>query len=84
LTSSKLVNFCIHAFNSVQIYFFSKKQIPVIYTRITKAKSIYIVYTRYIPCLNFLGFPDEVIDKICKAICSKAICDAKQYANNYA
>jgi hypothetical protein len=40
---------------------FSKKQIPVIYlvyTRITKAKSIYQVYTRYIPCLNFLGFPD--------------------------
>ncbi len=41
---------------------FPKKQIPVIYlvyTRITKAKSIYQVYTRYIPCLNFLGFPDE-------------------------
>jgi hypothetical protein len=41
---------------------FPKKQIPVIYlvyTRITKAKSIYQVYTRYIPCLNFLGFPDD-------------------------
>ncbi len=40
---------------------FPKKQIPVIdlvYTRITKAESIYQVYTRYIPCLNFLGFPD--------------------------
>jgi hypothetical protein len=42
---------------------FPKKQIPVIdlvYTRITKAESIYQVYTRYIPCLNFLGFPDDV------------------------
>ena len=41
---------------------FPKKQIPVIYlvyTKIMKAQSIYQVYTRYIPCLNFLGFPDD-------------------------
>ena len=46
---------------------FPKKQIPVIYlvyTRITKAKSIYQEYTRYIPCLNFLGFPDDTIIRV--------------------
>ena len=25
------------------------------------AESIYHVYTRYIPCLNFLGFPDVIL-----------------------
>ena len=27
-------------------------------------KSIYQVYTRYIPCLNFLGFPDALAEEI--------------------
>ncbi len=41
---------------------FPKKQIPVIYlvyTRFRIDESIYQAYTRYIPCLNFVGFPDD-------------------------
>ena len=52
---------CIQWYHDTNILF-PKKQIPVIYlvyTRITKAKSINQVYTRYIPCPNFLGFPDD-------------------------
>jgi hypothetical protein len=40
---------------------FSKKQIPdtyLIYTRFRKA--ILQVYTMYIPCQKFLGFPDAI------------------------
>ena len=57
----EVISACIHVFDLIELYFFSKKQIPVIYlvyTKIMKAKSIYQVYTRYIPWLNFLGFPD--------------------------
>ncbi len=58
LGSNHCMHTCIQWYTNIP---FPKKQIPVIYlvyTRITKSKSIYQVYTRYIPCLNFLGFPD--------------------------
>ncbi len=57
----EVVIVCIHAFDRIQIKLYPKKQIPVIYlvyTRFRKADSIYQVYTRYIPSLNFLGFTD--------------------------
>ncbi len=33
------------------------------------AESIYHVYPRYIPCLNFLGFPDAVLGNLAAFVC---------------
>ncbi len=54
----------LHAYmhSIVYKYTFFPKKIPVIYlvyTRFRIDESIYQVYARYIPCLNFVGFPDD-------------------------